>query len=63
MRNNQGYLAHQEDRLSKVEKRVQWIEVSNQNLANQVISTMNTVNENIISLGESLKNKGIHKEK
>ena len=63
MSNDQGYLADQEDRLSKVEKRVQQMEFSNQNLANQVISTLNTLNENINSLGESLKKIGIGKEK
>ena len=63
MSNNQGYLAHQENWLSKVEKRVQLMEVSNQNLANQVIATLDTLNENINSLGESLKNLGIGKEK
>ena len=39
------------------------MEVFNQNLANQVIATLNTLNENINSLGESLKNIGIGKEK
>ena len=60
---DQEYLADQEDCLSKVEKRVQRMEISNQNLSNQVIDTLNTLNENINILGESLKNAGIGKEK
>ena len=63
MSNDLGYLAHQEDKFSKVEKRVQRMDVSNYNLANQVMSTLNTLNENINSMGESLKNIGIGKEK
>ena len=39
------------------------MEISNQNQANQVIATLNTLNENINSLGESLKNVGIGGEK
>ena len=35
------------------------MEVSNQNLANQVIATLNTLNENINSLEKLLKNAGI----
>ena len=35
------------------------MEVSNQNLANQVITTLNTLNENINSLEKLLKNVGI----
>ena len=39
------------------------MEISNQNLANQVIATLNTLNENITSLSESLKNVRIGGEK
>ena len=34
------------------------MEFSHQNLSNQVIATLNTLNENINSLGESLMNVG-----
>ena len=63
MSSDQGYHADQEDQLSKVEKRVQQMDFSNQNLANQVIATLNTVNENINSLDESLKKARIGREK
>ena len=49
--------------MSKDEKRVQQMDVSNQNLANQVTTILNTLNKNINSLGESLRNIGIGKEK
>ena len=39
------------------------MEVSNQNLANQVIATLNTLNENRNSLGESLKNSRIGRKR
>ena len=39
------------------------MELSHQNLANQVIATLNTLNENIICFGESLMNTGYDKEK
>ena len=56
---DQGFLADQEEHLTKVEKRMQMMEVLNQNHANQMIDTLSTLNENIISLGESLKSVGI----
>lgn len=39
------------------------MEFSHQNLANKVISTLNTLNENINSLGESLMSAGFGGEK
>ena len=42
---------------------VQRMEISNQNLAIQVIATLNTLNENINNLGRLLKTTGIGGEK
>ena len=39
------------------------MEISNQNLSNHVITILNTLNENINNLGESLKNVSIDGEK
>ena len=39
------------------------MDIWNQNLSGQVIATPNTLNENINSLGESLKNPSIGGEK
>ena len=58
-RSDQGFLADQEDYLTKVEKRMQMMEVLNQSHANQMIDTLSTLNENIISLGKLLKSVGI----
>ena len=57
--NNQGFMADQEDHLTKVERRLQMMEALTQNHANQMIDTLSTLNENIISLGKSLKFIGI----
>ncbi len=56
---DQGSIADQMDHISKVEKRVQRMEISNQKISNELIATLNILNNNINSLGESLKNMGI----
>lgn len=49
----------QEDRDSLVERRIKNLENYNHNLANQMISLLNSINENILSLSSDLKDRGL----
>lgn len=49
----------QEDRDSLVERRIKNLENYNHNLANQMISLLNSINDNILSLSGDLKDRGM----
>ena len=56
---NCGNLYKQRDRLSLAKKRIQNLENYNHNLANQMISILNSINDNILSLTTMLKSRGL----
>lgn len=59
----QGNPKDQGERIRLFEKRMQNLETFNHNMANQMLTILNSLNENIISLGDKLKSRGFIMEK